>query len=348
MPLATDSGGVAKPARVVPATVLEVRDLHVEFRTKVGVIHAVNGASYTVREGEALAVVGESGSGKSVTAQVAMGLQDTAVARVTGGEILYRGDNLLRLGEANRRRLRGTKLALVPQDSMAALDPLVPVGRQIGEMFTVHRGESRREALRQAVDLMELVGIPSAARRAGDFPHQFSGGMRQRLVIAVAVALSPELLIADEATSALDVTTQLQVTTMLSRLRKELGMSLVFITHDLLAVRDIADWVAVMYAGRVVESGPADRVFSSPAHPYTEALLLSTPRIDGSVAQLRPIGGRPPGLASLAEGCAFAPRCAYRRDICSSEQPPALHLEDGRRSACLFAPNYRDGVGGAA
>lgn len=344
---AIEHGAAPEPAPSPPPVVLEVRDLFVEFRTKVGVIHAVNGASYTVRQGETLAVVGESGSGKSVTAQVVMGLQDPAIARVTGGEILYRGDNVLTIGERHRRRLRGTKLALVPQDSMAALDPLIPVGRQIGEMFTVHRGESRREALRQAVDLMAMVGIPSPTRRASDLPHQFSGGMRQRLVIAVAVALSPELLIADEATSALDVTTQLQVTMMLSALRKELGMSLVFITHDLLAVRDFADQVAVMYAGRVVESGPIDQVFSNPAHPYTEALLLSTPRIDGS-ARLRPIGGRPPGLARLAEGCAFAPRCAYRRDICSIEKPPERRFGDDRRSACLFAPDYRDGVGGAA
>lgn len=336
-----ETSGASEPTQTPTAAVIEVQDLRVEFRTKAGVVHAVNGATFTIRRGETLAVVGESGSGKSVTAQTVMGLLEPSVAHVTGGQILYGGDNLLALGERQRRRLRGAKLSLIPQDAMAALDPLVPVGRQIGEMFTVHRGETRREALRQAVGLMERVGIPSASRRANDLPHQFSGGMRQRLVIAIGVALSPEVLIADEATSALDVTTQLQVRTMLSALRDELGMSLAFITHDLLAVRNFADRVVVMYAGRVVESGPVGPVFERPAHPYTEALLLSTPRIDGSAAQLRPIPGRPPGLARLAEGCAFAPRCAYRRAVCAVESPPTLELESGRRSACLFAPDYR-------
>jgi oligopeptide transport system ATP-binding protein len=322
--------------------VLDVRNLHVEFHTNDGVLHAVNGASYSVEDGETLAVVGESGSGKSVTAQAVIGMLDPSATQVSG-EIIYRGEDLLALSERQRRRLRGTELALIPQDSMAALDPLVPVGRQIGEMFTVHRGASRRVALREAITLMKHVGIPSAERRATDLPHQFSGGMRQRLVIAMGVALSPDLLIADEATSALDVTTQLQVTTMLSSLRAELGMSLVFITHDLLAIRGFADRVVVMYAGRAVESGPVETIFASPAHPYTEALLLSTPRIDGST-QLRPIAGRPPGLKRLAEGCPFAPRCSYRRDVCSVERPPDIDLGRGHRSACLFAPNYRDDI----
>ena len=339
MPQPAEAGTPA-PAGAERAAVVEVQDLRVEFATKAGVVHAVNGASYTVREGETLAVVGESGSGKSVTAQAVLGLLDPAIARITGGRILYRGDDLLRLRERRRRRLRGSKLSLIPQDAMASLDPLVPVGRQIGEMFRVHRGDSRGAARRHAVALMERVGIPSAERRANDLPHQFSGGMRQRIVIAIGVALSPDILIADEATSALDVTTQLQVRSMLSSLREELGMSLVFITHDLLAVRGFADRVVVMYAGRVVESGPVDAVFARPAHPYTEALLLSSPRLDGTT-QLHPIPGRPPGLKRLVQGCAFAPRCAHRRASCDLQVPPVIELAGGRTSACLFAPDYR-------
>lgn len=319
---------------------LEIRDLAVEFHTKVGVVHALNGAGYAVWPRETLAIVGESGSGKSVAALTVMGLLDPGLTRITKGEVLYKGTDLLKLKERERRRLRGSQLALIPQDAMAALNPVLPVGRQIAEMFEIHRGLRRAAAMAKAVELMERVGIPSAERRRRELPHQFSGGMRQRLAIAVAVAVSPELLIADEATSALDVTMQLQVIRILSELKSDLDMSLVFITHDLLAVRDIADRVAVMYAGRVVETGPVEEVFANPTHPYTEALLLSTPRLDGSVRTLRPIPGRPPGLERLYSGCPFASRCSYRRGICDTETPPLREVLPGRRSACHFAPDF--------
>ena len=318
---------------------LEVRDLAVEFRTPSRTVHAVVSASYTVSRGESLAVVGESGSGKSVTVQAILGLLDRQVARITAGEVRFAGENLLRMRERERRALRGAKLALVPQDAMAALNPLIPVGRQIAEMFTVHGRLGRREAGNEAVRLMEHVGIPSASRRANQLPHEFSGGMRQRLVIAMAISLSPDVLIADEATSALDVTTQLQVVSTLDRLRRELGMAVIFITHDLLSARG-ADRVAVMYAGRVVESGPAAQVFARPAHPYTEALLLSTPRLGGS-NELRPIPGRPPGHDRVPTGCPFAPRCIHRRDRCLAENPPLREVaQTDWSSACHYAPNF--------
>jgi oligopeptide transport system ATP-binding protein len=271
-----------------------------------------------------------------------MGLLDPRVARITRGEILYKGVNVLELPERSRRRLRGARIGFVPQDAMAALNPVIAVGSQIAEMFVVHEGLGRRAAMTKAVELMERVGIPAAAARKNDLPHQFSGGMRQRIAIAAAVALSPEMLIADEATSALDVTMQLQVIEMLEELKDEFHMSLVFITHDLLAVRDLADRVAVMYAGHVVETGGVDAVFENPAHPYTEALLLSTPRLEGNVRQLRPIPGRPPGLRQVDRGCPFAPRCSYREAVCDSSVPPLREVLPERRSACHFAPNFHE------
>jgi oligopeptide transport system ATP-binding protein len=324
----------------VEQPVLEVRDLAVEFHTKVGVVHALAGVGYSVWPRETLAVVGESGSGKSVTAQTVMGLLDPRIAHVTAGEVLYKGVDLLTLKERERRRLRGSRISLIPQDAMAALNPVMPVGRQIAEMFEVHRDMDRKAATDEAVRLMERVGIASAQRRRKDLPHQFSGGMRQRLAIAVSVAVSPEILIADEATSALDVTMQLQIVQILNELKAELRMSLVFITHDLLAVKDIADRVAVMYAGRVVETGLVEEVFENPTHPYTEALLLSTPRLDGSARRLRPIPGRPPGLVRVHAGCPFAPRCSFRHAICDVETPPLRDVLPGRRSACHFAPDF--------
>lgn len=319
---------------------LEISDLQVEFPTpEGGALRAVAGAGYSVRAGETLAVVGESGSGKTVTAQAVMGLLDPP-ARIVGGSIRFRDLDLLTLDERERRRLRGSKLALVPQDALAALDPLMPVGDQIAEMFVVHRETDLDEARREAVRLMERVGIPDAERRARDLPHRFSGGMRQRIVIAIAVSLSPELVIADEATSALDVTVQLQVVRMLNELKDELAMSVVFITHDLLAARDIADRVVVMYAGRTVEEGPVEEVFAAPTHPYTEALLLSTPRLGGGTSELRPIPGRPPGRERPATGCVFEPRCAYRRSVCVEQVPPLREVRPGGSSACHFAPDY--------
>ncbi len=235
---------------------LDVRDLRVEFHTRDGVVNAVNGVSYSVDAGETLAVLGESGSGKSVTAQAVMGILDTPPGRVAGGEILFRDRDLLTLDREERRRIRGEKMAMIFQDALSALNPVLSVGYQLGEMFRVHRGMSRKDAKAKAVELMDRVRIPAARERVNDFPHQFSGGMRQRIMIAMALALEPELIIADEPTTALDVTVQAQVMDLLAELQREYRMGLILITHDLGVVADVADKIAVMYAGRIVENAP--------------------------------------------------------------------------------------------
>ncbi|KJY44971.1 methionine ABC transporter ATP-binding protein, partial [Streptomyces sp. NRRL S-444] len=248
---------------------LEVRDLHVEFRTRDGVAKAVNGVNYSVEEGETLAVLGESGSGKSVTAQAVMGILDVPPGRIAGGEILFKGRDLLKMKEEERRRIRGADMAMIFQDALSSLNPVLSVGAQLGEMYEVHRGMSRKAAKAKAVELMDRVKIPAAKDRVGDYPHQFSGGMRQRIMIAMALALEPSLIIADEPTTALDVTVQAQVMDLLAELQRELNMGLILITHDLGVVADVADKIAVMYAGRIVEAAPVHEIYKAPAHPYT-------------------------------------------------------------------------------
>ncbi|MFI7272482.1 ABC transporter ATP-binding protein [Streptomyces sp. NPDC049879] len=304
---------------------LDVRDLRVEFRTREGVVRAVNGVSYSVAEGETLAVLGESGSGKSVTAQAVMGILDTPPARVTGGRVLFQGTDLLTLGAEERRRVRGERMAMIFQDALSSLNPVLPVGYQLGEMFRVHRRASRKEARERAVELMDRVRIPAAGARAGDYPHQFSGGMRQRIMIAMALALEPELIIADEPTTALDVTVQAQVMELLADLQREFGMGLILITHDLGVVADVADKIAVMYAGRIVENAPVADLYKRPAHPYTKGLLDSIPRLDRKGRQLRAISGLPPNLLRIPPGCPFHPRCPQVRDVCRVDPPPPLY-----------------------
>ncbi|AEW96329.1 MULTISPECIES: ABC transporter ATP-binding protein [Streptomycetaceae] len=318
------------------STLLDVRDLHVEFRTRDGVAKAVNGVSYTVHAGETLAVLGESGSGKSVTAQAIMGILDSPPGRVTGGEILFRGTDLLTMGRPERRRVRGDRMAMIFQDALSALNPVLTVGRQLAEMFTVHRGMSRKDALGKAVELMERVRIPAARQRAGDYPHQFSGGMRQRIMIAMAMALGPELIIADEPTTALDVTVQAQVMELLAELQRELRMGLILITHDLGVVADVADTIAVMYAGRIVEHAPVHEIYRRPAHPYTKGLLESIPRLDRKGRELYAIKGLPPSLLAVPSGCAFHPRCPLARPVCATDEPPLYQVGPGRGSACHF------------
>ncbi len=325
------------------STLLEVRDLHVEFRTRDGVAKAVNGVSYAVGEGETLAVLGESGSGKSVTAQAVMGILDCPPGRVTGGEIRFRGRNLLTMPESERRGLRGARMAMIFQDALSALNPVTSVGHQLGEMFTVHRGMSRKDARAKAVELMDRVRIPAARQRAGDFPHQFSGGMRQRIMIAMAIALEPELIIADEPTTALDVTVQAQVMDLLAELRREMAMGLVLITHDLGVVADVADRIAVMYAGRVVESAPVRAVYAEPAHPYTRGLLESVPRLDRKGRELYAIPGTPPSAHRVPPGCAFNPRCPMARERCRAEVPALRQVRPERTSACHY---WRECLGG--
>jgi oligopeptide transport system ATP-binding protein len=323
--------------------VLEVEDLRVEFRTRVGVVHAVNGASYQVARGETLAILGESGSGKSVSAQAVMGLIDSPPGYVTAGTIRYRGEDVLALPESRRRVLRGRCVAMIFQDALSALNPVFPVGDQIAEMYRVHEGLTRSEARARAVQMMDRVHIPSAAARYGSYPHQLSGGMRQRIMIAMALALGPEVLIADEPTTALDVTIQAQITELLAELQAANGMALILITHDLGVVADVADRIAVMYAGRIVEAGPVRDLYRRPAHPYTEGLLRSVPRADRRGGDLTPIGGSPPNLARIPPGCPFHPRCPYARDRCRVEEPPLRPVGTGRWSACHYAEEVLGG-----
>ncbi|MGW2649468.1 ABC transporter ATP-binding protein [Streptomyces sp. NPDC001393] len=322
---------------------LEVRDLKVEFRTRDGVAHAVNGVSYEVAAGETLAVLGESGSGKSVTAQAVMGILDTPPGRVTGGRILFQGRDLLTLKEEERRRIRGAGMAMIFQDALSALNPVISVGDQLGEMFVVHRGMSRKDARDKAVELMERVRIPGAAQRVRDYPHQFSGGMRQRIMIAMALALEPALIIADEPTTALDVTVQAQVMDLLAELQREYHMGLILITHDLGVVADVADRIAVMYAGKIVESAPVRDIYKAPAHPYTRGLLDSIPRLDQKGQQLYAIQGLPPNLMHIPPGCSFHPRCPMARDVCRTDEPPLYEVSGTRGSACHFWRECLDG-----
>ncbi|MFF5564490.1 ABC transporter ATP-binding protein [Streptomyces sp. NPDC012623] len=322
---------------------LEVRDLQVEFHTREGVARAVNGVTYSVAAGETLAVLGESGSGKSVTAQAIMGILDSPPGRITGGEVLFQGRDLLPLKEDQRRRIRGAQMAMIFQDALSSLNPVLTVGAQLGEMFIVHRGMNRRRARAKAVELMDRVRIPAAEERVDDYPHQFSGGMRQRIMIAMALALEPALIIADEPTTALDVTVQAQVMELLAELRRELDMGLILITHDLGVVADVADRIAVMYAGRIVETAPVHDIYKAPAHPYTRGLLESIPRLDQKGRELYAIKGLPPSLLNIPPGCAFNPRCPMAQDVCRTDVPPLFEAGEGRRSACFFWKETRDG-----
>ncbi|MFJ2293658.1 ABC transporter ATP-binding protein [Streptomyces sp. NPDC087894] len=315
---------------------LEVRDLHVEFHTRDGVAKAVNGVNYSVSEGETLAVLGESGSGKSVTAQAIMGILDMPPGRISGGEILFKDRDLLKLKNEERRRIRGQEMAMIFQDALSSLNPVLSVGAQLGEMFVVHRGMSRGDAKAKAIELMDRVRIPAARQRVGDFPHQFSGGMRQRIMIAMALALEPDLIIADEPTTALDVTVQAQVMDLLAELQRELNMGLILITHDLGVVADVADKIAVMYAGRIVETSPVHPIYEAPAHPYTKGLLRSIPRLDQKGQALYAIKGLPPNLLHIPPGCAFHPRCPLAQAVCRTDVPPLYTVDEDRRSACHF------------
>ncbi|HEY2831316.1 MAG TPA: ABC transporter ATP-binding protein [Sporichthyaceae bacterium] len=327
------------------APLLEVDDLHVEFRTREGIARAVNGVSYSVRASETLAVLGESGSGKSVTAQAIMGILDTPPGFITGGSVRFRGEDILTLPEEKRRALRGASMAMIFQDALSALNPVFSVGWQIGEMFRVHQGMSRKEAKLKAIELMDRVGIPSAKQRVNDYPHQFSGGMRQRVMIAMSIALNPALLIADEPTTALDVTVQAQVMDLLAELQRESGMGLILITHDLGVVADVADRIAVMYAGRIVEAADANDLYARPAHPYTKGLLGSIPRLDAKGQDIAVIGGLPPTLTKLPSGCSFHPRCPYMRpEPCQTEVPPLVRFDGNRGSACHFWQEVLDGT----
>jgi oligopeptide transport system ATP-binding protein len=325
---------------------LEVEDLHVEFRTREGVARAVNGVSYSVHSGQTLAVLGESGSGKSVTAQAIMGIVDSPPGFITQGEVRFRGQNILALPEEERRRLRGASIAMIFQDALSSLNPVFTVGWQIAEMFRVHEGMSRKDAKAKAIEMMDRVRIPSARQRVNDYPHQFSGGMRQRVMIAMAIALDPDVLIADEPTTALDVTVQAQVMDLLAELQRESGMGLILITHDLGVVADVADRTAVMYAGRIVEEANVAELYANPAHPYTKGLLGSIPRLDLKGHEISVIRGLPPTLTRMPTGCAFHPRCEYKKAVCEEKAPPLFAIDPTRASACHFWEEVIDGTGG--
>jgi oligopeptide/dipeptide ABC transporter ATP-binding protein len=311
---------------------MEVKDLVTRFHTQEGTVYAVNGVSYKLHEGETLGVVGESGSGKSVHVLSIMGLIPSPPGKIENGEVLFRGRNLIKLSPEEMRSVRGAEIAMVFQDPMTSLNPVLTIGTQITEALKLHMGMSDKEANERAADLLAMVGIPDPAKRLRNYPHQFSGGMRQRAMIAMALSCNPKLLIADEPTTALDVTIQAQILDLVRRLRDEIGMAMIWITHDLGIVAGLADTVQVMYAGRIVERGPTREVFKDTRHPYTLGLLKSLPRLDrrGGGGKLTQIEGSPPDMRVKHTGCPFAPRCPFRVEKCDQEIPP---LEPGPESA---------------
>ncbi|MGH9141825.1 MAG: ABC transporter ATP-binding protein [Vicinamibacterales bacterium] len=321
---------------------LEVDDLRTYFRTPDGVVKAVDGVSFSLEPGETLGIVGESGSGKSVTALSVMRLNPMPPGYHPSGEIRLAGENLLDVSEQRMQRIRGNDVAAIFQDPMTSLNPVFTVGGQIAEAIRVHRDVSKGEARRHAIRALGDVGIPNPEARARDYPHQFSGGMRQRAMIAMALSCSPKLLIADEPTTALDVTIQAQILELLQDLSRRLGVAMLIITHNLGVVARYADRVNVMYAGRVIERGTAAEIYADPRHPYTLGLLRSVPRLDEPMrAQLDPIEGQPPDLTRLPPGCAFAPRCAYRVEHCTEVPPLEARGAPGHLSACWESARLR-------
>jgi oligopeptide transport system ATP-binding protein len=313
---------------------LAVRELETAFSAEEGVIRAVRGVSFELEQGETLGIVGESGSGKSVTALSIMRLLPPS-ARITGGSIELDGVDLVRAPKRTLRHTRGGRIGMVFQDSMTSLNPLLTVGRQITESLETHTGLTHRQATVRAVELLEEVGVPEPERRLGQFAHQLSGGLRQRVAVAIAIAPNPDVLIADEPTTALDVTIQAQVLDLLRRERGDRRMAMILITHDLAVAASLTDRLAVMYAGRIVETGPTDDVFATPGHPYTLGLLESVPRLDSELMDVLPaIPGSPPPLGSLPGGCPFRPRCGFAVERSSEEEPPLLTVGDAHSVAC--------------
>jgi oligopeptide transport system ATP-binding protein len=317
------------------AKLLEVKNLKTQFFTQDGVVHAVNGISYEVGASETIAIVGESGSGKSVGVMSLIRLIPEPPGKVVDGEVWFDGQDLLKLSEDELRRIRGNRIAMIFQDPMTSLNPVLTIGRQITEAIELHLRLNRDEARKRAVELLELVGIPGASSRLDDYPHQFSGGMRQRVMIAMGLSCNPQLLIADEPTTALDVTIQAQIVDIVERLQQEMGMAIIWITHDLGVVAGLADRVIVMYSGFIVEESSVDSLYAQPRHPYTLGLLRSIPRLDlGRQKRLIPIEGLPPDLLDPPSHCPFAPRCPFSIEKCWEENPPLMTVGPGHRSAC--------------
>ncbi len=315
--------------------ILEIDNLHTEFHTQDGVVHAVNGISYKLREGETLGVVGESGCGKSVSMLSVMRLLPEPPAKIKAGSVRFRDKDIFSLSQEEMRDLRGSQMAMIFQDPMTSLNPVLTIGHQLKEPLLIHMGMNDEDADARAIELMQLVGIPEAEGRLDDYPHQFSGGMRQRVMIAMALSCNPALLIADEPTTALDVTIQAQIVDLVNRLQEHFGMSLIWITHDLGVTAALVDRIVVMYAGFIVEDAIVDELYENPRHPYTFALLRSLPRVDGSRDEkLEVIDGLPPDLAQLPKGCPFADRCDFVVDKCLTENPPLEEISPGHKIAC--------------
>ena len=322
------------------APVLEVDDLHMHFFTREGVVKAIDGVSFKLESGTTLGVVGESGSGKSVTALSIMRLVPEPPGKVVGGDIRFKGESILAMDVKDQLRLRGNRIAMIFQDPMTSLNPVYRIGKQIAEPLRLHRGLSRQDSMEKAIELLGRVGIPEAKGRARDYPHEFSGGMRQRAMVAMALACDPDVLIADEPTTALDVTIQAQILELMQEIQLKTQSAIIMITHDLGVVADVADHVLVMYAGKAVEYGTADDLFYRPVHPYTWGLLDSLPRHDvNDKGELCPIKGQPPSLIDLPPGCAFSARCPYAKDECRQGEPALADVGGGHFSRCLFSAN---------
>ncbi|MCS7255136.1 MAG: ABC transporter ATP-binding protein, partial [Thermomicrobium sp.] len=316
---------------------LEVRDLRTQFFTQDGVVKAVDGVSFHLMPGETLGLVGESGCGKSITALSIMRLIPSPPGKIVSGEILFEGEDILKMSDDEVRSIRGRKIAMIFQDPMTSLNPVLTINRQISEALELHLGMSKQQARQRAIELLKMVGIPNAEQRVDQYPHQFSGGMRQRVMIAMALSCNPSLLIADEPTTALDVTIQAQILDLIRNLQREHNTALILITHDLGVVAGMTDRINVMYAGHIVESAPTEELFENPKHPYTVGLLNSIPRLDAPRKErLNPIRGLPPDLIDLPDMCPFVPRCDFAREKCSEKNPPLFDVNPVHRSACWY------------
>jgi len=316
---------------------VEIRNLRTHYFTEDGVVPAVDGVNLYIKRGETLGVVGESGCGKSVTSLSIMRLVPNPPGKIVAGEILFEGEDLLKKTEAEMRKIRGNDISMIFQEPMTSLNPVYTIGDQIAEAIELHQGLSHKEAMEKAIEMLRLVGIPLPERRVKEYPHQLSGGMRQRVMIAMALSCNPKLLIADEPTTALDVTIQAQILELMKKLKKELGMAIMLITHDLGVVAEMAERVVVMYAGKVVEEGDVVSIFKNPLHPYTEGLLKSVPRLDEESDKLHVIEGVVPNPLHLPQGCRFNPRCPVAIDKCKEAQPTLEQVAPGRFAACFLA-----------
>lgn len=321
-----------------PETLLDVKNLCVEFDTRAGVARVLDGVDLKLRQGETLGIVGESGCGKSMTALSIMGLIPNPPGRIVDGEIAYRGEDLTKATKRRMRDLRGNQISMIFQEPMTSLNPVFSVGEQIAEALRIHQKLGKKAAWNGAIEMLKAVRIPAPEKRVSEFPHQLSGGMRQRVMIAIALACKPDVLIADEPTTALDVTVQAQIFDLLQDLQEDTGTAIILITHDIGAIAEFADWVAVMYAGRKIEEGPVEKILSNPQHPYTRGLIACVPHLDqenpDADTDLAEIPGMVPSILKLGKGCAFAPRCAHAMDRCRTEKPQSSQVEPGHMVCC--------------